>query len=51
MSNSNTTISTGISMGCALAMILSWAKNTSILFAILHGTCSWFYVLYYAITN
>ena len=42
----STATSTGIGMGCALAMILSWAKNASIGWAILHGVCSWFYVLY-----
>jgi len=38
----------GISMGCALAMILSWSANHSILWAILHGILSWLYVLYFA---
>jgi len=32
--------------GSALAMILSYAQNSSILWAILHGIISWFYVLY-----
>jgi len=45
----NTATSTGISMGCALAMILSWHINHSIFLAIIHGLCSWFYVIYYAI--
>lgn len=39
----------GIGIGTALAMILSWSKWHSILWAILHGICSWFYVIYYAI--
>jgi hypothetical protein len=43
--------STGIGMGCALAMILSWTKNASILWAILHGILSWIYVIYYAIAG
>lgn len=38
---------TGIGMGCALAMILSWTKNMSILYAIVHGLCSWLYVIWY----
>jgi hypothetical protein len=37
----------GISMGCALAMILSYAKWQSIFWAILHGLCSWVYVIYF----
>jgi len=34
--------------GSALAMILSYTQNTSILYAILHGVLSWFYVLFRA---
>jgi hypothetical protein len=33
-------------MGSALAMILSYDRNHSILYAIVHGLCTWFYVLY-----
>ena len=43
--------SSGISMGSALAMILSWDRSHSILWAILHGILSWFYVIYYALTR
>jgi hypothetical protein len=39
----------GITMGSALAMILSWSINHSILWAIFHGIFSWFYVIYWAI--
>jgi hypothetical protein len=38
----------GLGMGGSLAMILSWAANHSILWCILHGFCSWLYVIYYA---
>jgi len=34
--------------GSALAMILSYAQNSSILWAILHGILSWLYILYRA---
>jgi len=34
--------------GSALAMILSYTQNTSILYAILHGALSWFYVIFRA---
>lgn len=44
-------ISRGISFGCALAITISWSTNHSILWAILHGICSWFYVLYFAIVR
>lgn len=39
----------GIGFGCALAMAISFNVNKSILWAILHGFFSWFYVVYYAI--
>ena len=42
-------VSTGISMGCALAMILSWSVNHSVFFCIIHGMLSWFYVVYFAL--
>jgi hypothetical protein len=43
--------SAGIGFGCALAIAISWSVNHSILWAILHGVFSWFYVLYYAVTR
>jgi hypothetical protein len=39
----------GISFGSALAMILSWSINQSILWAVLHGILSWVYVIYFVI--
>lgn len=39
----------GLSMGAALAMICSFSVNKSILWAIVHGVCSWIYVIYFAI--
>lgn len=41
----------GISAGSSLAMVISWSLYKSILWAILHGMCSWFYVIYYAIVR
>jgi hypothetical protein len=38
----------GFAMGSVLAMIMSFQLNHSILYAILHGMCSWFYVIYRA---
>lgn len=40
---------TGITFGSALAIAISWSVNHSILWAIFHGLCSWFYVLYFAV--
>ena len=39
----------GIGFGTALAITISWSVNKSILWSILHGVCSWFYVIYYAL--
>ncbi|MBW2981967.1 hypothetical protein KY343_03750 [Candidatus Woesearchaeota archaeon] len=50
MSKGETAASAGIGMGSALAMILSWHINKSILYAILHGVLSWIYVIYYYIS-
>ncbi len=47
----NEVISSGITMGTALAMILSWSKNGSILWAIIHGFLSWAYVIYFALAR
>jgi len=41
----------GVSVGSALAIAISWSKNGSILWAILHGIFSWFYVIYHALTR
>jgi hypothetical protein len=47
--NGSTSAETGIGFGCALAMVISFVTNKSILWAILHGIFSWFYVIYYAL--
>lgn len=39
----------GVSFGSALAMVISYSANKSILWAIVHGFLSWIYVIYYAI--
>jgi len=44
-------VSQGISFGSALAIAISWSTHQSILWAILHGFFSWFYVLYFALTR
>ncbi len=41
----------GIGFGTALAIAISWGANQSILWAIVHGLFSWFYVIYYAVTR
>jgi hypothetical protein len=44
-------VKSGISFGSALAITISWSKWHSILWAMIHGVLSWFYVLYYAVTR
>jgi len=51
MSSSTSATSAGIGFGCALAITISWSVHHSILWAILQGSLSWFYVIYYAITR
>lgn len=48
MSTKSTVTSSGISAGCALAMILSFSVNHSIGWCIVHGFFSWLYVIYFA---
>jgi hypothetical protein len=43
------TITTGISFGSALAMVVSFTINKHLGWAILHGAFSWLYIIYYAI--
>ena len=40
-------VRSGISFGCCLAMIISYATWQSIGWAIFHGLFSWFYVIYF----
>ena len=47
--HSATAAKAGIGFGTALAITISWSANKSILWAIVHGLFSWFYVIYYAI--
>jgi len=47
--NNNSSSSSGIGIGTVIAIILSWTTNHSILWAILHGIFSWFYVIYWVI--
>ncbi len=41
----------GIGFGSALAIVISWSLHQSILWAVIHGAFSWFYVIYYGFTR
>ena len=47
----HTATQTGIGLGSAIAIVCSWQRNRSILWAILAGILSWFYVIYFALTR
>jgi protein-S-isoprenylcysteine O-methyltransferase Ste14 len=49
--NNTTIIREGVGLGSVIAVVASWSRNQSILWAILHGIFGWFYVIYYAITR
>ena len=51
MSMGTEVVRSGISMGSALAIVISWSKSASVLWAIFHGMLSWVYVLYHALTR
>ena len=43
--------STGLGMGSALAITISWSLHQSIVWAIIHGFFGWLYVVWYAVTR
>jgi hypothetical protein len=51
MSDRYSPVRAGVGFGSALAIAISWSVNHSILWAIIHGIFSWFYVIYYALTR
>ncbi|HPI54511.1 MAG TPA: hypothetical protein PLU10_07440 [Chitinophagaceae bacterium] len=51
MSNSARQISSGIGVGTIIAIVASWSRNKSVLWAIFHAFCGWFYVIYYVFTR
>ncbi len=46
-----TVTQTGIGLGSAIAVVCSWQRNRSILWAILAGMLTWLYVIYFATTR
>jgi len=42
---------TGYGLGSMIAVVCSWQRNRSILWAILAGFFTWFYVIYFALTR
>ncbi|MDQ2863313.1 MAG: hypothetical protein M3R50_06635 [Bacteroidota bacterium] len=36
----------GVGLGTIIAVVVSWSRNKSILWAIIHGILGWLYVIY-----
>ncbi|WP_179354084.1 hypothetical protein [Winogradskyella vidalii] len=47
----NTVVKNGVGLGAVIAVVASWDRNKSILWAILHGILGWLYVIYFALTR
>ena len=44
-------VSKGVGFGSALAIAISFTTHESVLWAIIHGFFSWFYVIYFLLTR
>ena len=49
--NAATVVQTGVGLGSVIAVVCSWDRNRSIVWAIVAGIFSWFYVIYFALTR
>ena len=47
----HTVTQSGIGLGSAIAVVCSWQRNRSIVYAIIAGVFSWLYVIYFAVTR
>ena len=47
----NTAVRSGIGFGSALAMVISFTVNRSILWAVFHGILGWIYVVFKLLTG
>lgn len=39
-------VAPGVGLGTIIAVVVSWSRNKSILWAIVHGILGWLYVIY-----
>lgn len=44
-------VKSGVGFGSALAIAISYTTHKSVLWAIIHGFFSWFYVIYFLLTR
>jgi len=47
----NIVVDTGFGLGSMIAVVCSWERNRSILWAILAAIFSWLHVIYFALTR
>jgi len=50
-STTQTITQSGVGIGSVIAIVTSWDRNKSILWALLHGILGWLYVIYFAFTR
>ena len=50
-SQSSPIVPTGIGLGSVIAVLCSWERNRSIIWAIIAAFLSWIYVIYFALTR
>lgn len=46
-----TIVKNSIGVGTVLAIVISWGRNESILYALIHGAFGWLYVIFFALTR
>ncbi len=46
-----TVVNTGIGLGSIIAVVMSWTRNQSLLWALIHAFLGWLYVIYYVLTR
>jgi hypothetical protein len=44
-------VAPGVGLGTIIAVVVSWSRNNSILWAIVHGILGWLYVIYVLIVG
>jgi len=49
--HTQTIVRSGVSFGSALAIAISYTTWKSVLWAIIHGFFSWFYVIYFVLVH
>lgn len=50
-STTQTITQSGIGLGSVIAVVTSWDRNKSILWALIHGVLGWLYVIYFVFTR